>query len=346
MGAVLCLVLAQTPPLEAERERLKGQAPLTESQKKAYSLPAAPPAKPRASYTLAVVPLSFADRAVADADPGRLFFGPVADYFTKSSGGQFKLSGKTLAGVTLSVERSKFRDADLAKVAVLEGFDGVAFVVAGPLGSRGTPLWPHKETLQSGNRTIDYILVPEEAGDRAAGIAAHETMHLLGFSDKYDDEKAAVGRWCILGTGYATKEPAPPCAECREKLGWTAPSEIDPRKPAAVVLPADPARSARIPLNADGTESLLLEMRDRLFVWHVGGGRKIELVGRFPSENSDRVTPLSDPPFRGRTLGAREVWLTDIRLQDGQAWFRVGPAAPLTPLEEWRRANVGKRLGD
>ena len=69
-------------------------------------------------------------------------------------------------------------------------------------------------------------------------------------------------------------------------------------------------------------------------------------MGRYPSEGSDRLTPLSEPAFRGRTVGARPAWITDIRLEGGRAWFRVGPEAPLTPLEEWRRSQVGKRLVD
>ena len=229
---------------------------------------------------------------------------------------------------------------------MLDGVDGVAFVAAGPLGARGTPLWPHRETLPVAERKIDYILVVEEAGERAVGIAAHEFMHLLGFRDKYDDEKASVGAWCILGTGYSAKDPAPPCADCREKLGWTWPATLDPTRPARIVMERDPSHSLKVPLNPDGTELLLLELRDRLFVWHVGGGKTIELVGRWPSEASDRMTPLSDPSFRGRTLGARPVWITDIRLEGGKAWFVVGPEAPLTPLEEWRKSQVGKRLGD
>ena len=105
-------------------------------------------------------------------------------------------------------------------------------------------------------------------------------------------------------------------------------------------------RSLKVRINRDGSETLHLEFRDRLFVWHVGGGQKIELVGRFPSETADRLTPLSEPSFRGRTVGARSVWITDIRVEGGRAWFRVGPKAPLTPLEAWRRARIGRRLGD
>ncbi|MBV8879282.1 MAG: hypothetical protein JO332_04935, partial [Planctomycetaceae bacterium] len=58
------------------------------------------------------------------------------------------------------------------------------------------------------------------------------------------------------------------------------------------------------------------------------------------------LTPLSEPSFRGRSVGSRPVWITDIRLQDGKAWFQVSLDSALTPYEEWRRSRVGKRLGD
>jgi len=177
-------------------------------------------------------------------------------------------------------------------------------------------------------------------------ILAHEFMHLLGFADKYDDEKASVADACILGTGYSVKSPPPPCAECRVQLGWTAAATVDPAAPASIRLDADLSRAVRIPVTPDGEESLLLELRDRLLIWHVGGGKKIELIGRFPSETSDRLTPLSETSFRGRSVGARPVWITDIRLQDGKAWFQVSLEAPMTAFEEWRRSRVGKRLGD
>ncbi len=353
---LLAVLLAQGAPsgeeslLAAEKERLRSKPPLSSREKRAYSLPAAGPLKPRSSYALAVVPLSFSDRPPGGADLGKFFFEGVAGYFAKASGGRFALEGKVLAPFALEVERAKFADRDLGKVLAaretLVAYDGVAFVAAGPMGARGTPLWPHKDSLPGAVRAVDYVLLTEDLGSRAVGIAAHEIMHLLGFRDKYDDEKAQVGPWCILGTGYAAKEPPPPCADCREKLGWTAPAALDPARPSRVVLEADPARALKVPVNPDGTEALLLEMRDRLFVWHVGGGKKIELLGRYPSETADRLTPLSDPPFQGRTVGARRVWITDVRVEEGKAWFRVGPDAPPTALEEWRKARVGKRLGD
>jgi M6 family metalloprotease-like protein len=354
--ALLVLGAAQDPLVEAERERLRSKAPLSEAERKAYAFPPTPPAKPLEGYALAVVPVAFSDRAVGAGDPGGLLFGDVRAYYARASSGRFKLWGKVFGAVTLDVEREKFKEDDLGRAAkalearegkeLLAGFDGAAFVAAGPLGARGTPLWPHKESMDWGGRKLDYVLLAEDAGDRAAGIAAHEIMHLFGLADKYDDERAAVGKWCILGTGYSAKEPAPPCADCRAKLGWASPATLDPGAVSKVVMAPDPSQALRIPLNADGSEALLVEMRDRLFVWHTGGGKTIELLGRYPSAASDRLTPYSEPAFRPRALGSRDAWITDVRLEGGRAWFRVGPEAPLTALEEARKARVGKRLGE
>ncbi|HVR87664.1 MAG TPA: immune inhibitor A domain-containing protein, partial [Planctomycetota bacterium] len=201
----------------------------------------------------------------------------------------------------------------------------------------------HRGVVHGQDRNIDYVLVPESA---SVAVLAHEFMHLLGLEDKYDDEKASVADECIMGTGYSIVNPPPPCAECRIKLGWAAAATVDPAQSSALKLGPNPAEAIRIPLNPEGDESLLLEMRERLLVWHVGGGRKIELVGRFPTDVSDRLTPLSEPSFRGRSVGARQVWITDIRVQDGKAWFWVGPESPLTALEEWHRSHIGKVLKD
>ena len=341
---LLLVVLQEGAPTAQDRERIRSKAPLTPAQKAAYRAPVGPALKPRAFYTLAVVPLEFSDRAPAGVDLEKLFFGGLAGYYSKASGGQFTLKGQVGRRVVLGMECGKFERKDLEKaLGGLPPCDGVAFVAPGGLAPRGSALWPHRSSLRSGDREIDYLLVPEEA---SVAIIAHEFMHLLGFAYKYDDEKSSVADACILGTGYSIQNPPPPCAECRAKLGWTSPSSVDPAQASSIVLAADTTRAVKIPLTAEADETLLLEMRDRLLIWHVGGGKKIELLGRFPSESGDRLTPFSQPSFRGRSLGARVVWITDIRVEDGQAWFQVAPEAPFTPLEEWRRSHVGKRLGD
>jgi hypothetical protein len=345
IAALILLTLLQgEAPIAQDKERLRTKPPLTDAEKAAYLAPEGPAVQPRKSYALAVVPLEFSDVKLGSRDLSKLVFGGVGDYYAKASGGKFALQGSVSERVALDVERKAFERRLLEKAAVgLPSSDGVAFVAAGGMAPRGTPLWPHRGVVKSGDRTIDYLLVPEEA---SVAIVAHEFMHLLGFQDKYDDEKAAVADACILGTGYSIKTPPPPCADCRAKLGWASPAVVDPTRTTSIVLAADPARAVRIPITPDGEETLLLEMRDRLFVWHIGGGRTIALLGRYPAEASDRLTPFSEPSFRGRSRGARSVWITDVRIQDGKAWFQVGPDAPLTALEEWRRSHVGKRLGD
>ena len=354
--AVLLALGLQQPPLEADKERIRSKPPLTAEEKAAYAFPEARPGAPRTAYSLCVIPVEFTDRPFGGADLGKLFFGRVADYYSKASGGAFTLRGRVFDPVPAGTKRKAFRGEDLVLAmagflaregkAVLAPYDGVAFVAAGKLGKRGSPLWPYTGQIPAGERTVDFLLTTERGEGREAGIVAHEIMHLLGFSDKYDDAKAEVGPWCILGTGYATVPPAPPCADCRERLGWTAPATVDPGKPVRIVMEPGVSRSLKVLVNPDASEYLLIEMRDRLFIWHVGGGRKIELVGRYPTGSSDRLTPLSKPSFRGRTVGARPAWVTDIRLEDGKAWFRVGPKFPLTPLEAWRRSRIGRRLGD
>ncbi len=327
-----------------EKERIRSKAPLTEAQKAGYVSPAPPAAKPRGSYTLAVVPLEFADRKLGGKEVAARIVGGLSDYYAKASSGRFKLDARMCDGVALDLDRERFDRKHLEKVlGGLPACDGIAFVVAGGLVARNAPLWPHRGVVKSGEREIDYLLVPEEA---PGAIVAHEFMHLLGFADKYDDEKATVADACILGTGFSIRKPPPPCAECRVQLGWTSAAVVDPSTPASLTLTADLSRALRIPLTPEGDETLLLELRDRLLIWHTGGGKKIELLGRFPSETSDRLTPLSEPSFRGRSVGARTLWITDIRIQDGQAWFQVAVQATPTPFEEWRRSRVGKRLGD
>ena len=329
---------------DREKERLRSKPPLTDAEKKAYASPVPPPVQPRAAYTLAVVPVDFSDRAAGDPDRTKKLLAGLTDYYTAASGGRFTLGLKSCAPAPLGVGRDRFERKDLEKaLAGLPACDGIAFIIPGGIAPRGSPLWPHRGVLRSGEKETDYLLVPEEA---PVAVLAHEFMHLLGFADKYDDEKASVADACILGTGYSVRHPPPPCAECRLRLGWASAATVDAAEPAALRLDRDLSRVLRIKITPDGDEALLLELRDRLLIWHVGGGSKIDLVGRFPSESSDRLTPLSEPSFRGRSLGARVVWITDIRLQDGKAWFRVGPEAAPTAFEEWRRSNVGKRLGD
>ena len=85
--ALLLLVCAvQEDALVArEKERLKTRPPLSEAQKAAYPSPEGPAIKPRAAYTLAVVPVEFSDRALAPRDLTKLVFGSVRDYYAMNT---------------------------------------------------------------------------------------------------------------------------------------------------------------------------------------------------------------------------------------------------------------------
>jgi M6 family metalloprotease-like protein len=358
MSALCLLWLLQDPLVEAERERIRSRPPLDAPAREAYALPAASdPLPARASLTLALVPLDFADVShPEDAEFGKRLVAPLADYYRRASGGRLRLSVKVWPPLRIPVPQEQVKRADLEGafkafvdregVGVPATADALLLAAAGPLPRRGSPLWPHQGAFGREGKATEYALVSGEPPARVVAAAAHELMHLLGLEDKYDDAKADVGADCILGTGFDPRALPPPCAECRLKLGWAAAVEPDLSRRPALVLDRDLSKVVRVPLSPDGSEALLLECRDRLLIWHTGGGKKIELVGRFPTESSDRLTPLSDPPFRGRDPGARKVWITDIRVEDGRAWFRIGPDAPLTPLEERRRLQVGRRLGD
>src|SRR5204863_379690 len=103
-AALFLLAVLQGPPaelLEKEKERLRTRTPLAEADRKEYSFPPAPPVTPRASYTLAVLPVSFSDRPYGGADASKFFFEQVAAYYAKASGGRFQLKGKAYAPVEL-----------------------------------------------------------------------------------------------------------------------------------------------------------------------------------------------------------------------------------------------------
>jgi M6 family metalloprotease-like protein len=363
--AILILLVPQDSELEAalkaDRARIAAKKPLTKEEMARYRQVAARPAADRATYRLAVIPVSFPDAAANRETLQKSLLEPLVAYFRAQSAGAFELVPTLLEDCKAGTKR-----AELAKLAtgveakILQDLvkdlrpgetDGILFVAGGEIGAPGTALWPHKSVLSHPAKGFDYVLLPQSGDHRWFGIAAHEVGHLLKLEDKYEDREARVGRWCLMGTGYldATKEdprPGPLCAVCRASLGWFAPVVHDPSAEAEIALPAAVTAAVRVPINKDGREAVVLETRGKsLLVWHTGGGRPIELAAILPTASRDRLTPWSDPAFRARTLGAVDLWITDVRVQEGRAWFRLGPKAELTPLEELRRGRVGRELG-
>lgn len=365
-GLLLAVLSLQDPELDAalkaDRARIAAKKPLTKDEIKPYKAVAARLAPDRQTFRLKVIPLSFTDVPASRDDLPKALLEPLAAYYKAQSANVFQLDAALAEGRGTEGPRSELASVAPGSAAELkiigrvlraedlEGADGFLLVVAGEIGAAKTGLWPHVSTIRLGGRDVDYVLLPERGDHRWFGIAAHEAGHLLKLEDKYGDKEAKVGRWCLMGTGYldSTKgdpRPGPLCAVCRDKLGWTLPLVHDPATETAYSL-APGAPSVKAPVNKDGKESVVLEARGKsLLVWHTGGGRPIELAAILPTESRDRLTPWSDPPFRTRTLGATDVWITDVRIQDGRAWFRLGPTADLTPLEQLRRARVGRELG-
>jgi M6 family metalloprotease-like protein len=366
--AFLALILLQNQDAEldaaikADRARIAARKPLTKEEIKSYRAVGARITADRHRFRLKTIPLSFTDVAASRADLPKALLEPLSAYYKAQSAGVFQLEPALLESRATGGPRSELAAVAPGSAAELKiiarvlraedlgDADGFLLVAAGEIGSPKTGLWPHASTIRLGGRDIDYVLLPERGDHRWFGIAAHEAGHLLKLEDKYGDREAKVGRWCLMGTGYldSTKEdprPGPLCAVCREGLGWAAPLVHDPASEGAYSLPAG-AAAVKVPVNKDGKEAVVLEARGKsLLVWHTGGGRPIELAAILPTESRDRLTPWSDPPFRTRTLGATDVWITDARIQEGRAWFRLSPTADLTPLEALRRARVGKELG-
>lgn len=364
--AVLAVLTSQDAELDAalkaDRLRIASKKPLAREEMRAYRSVAPKLSPDRHQFRLKVIPVSFTDALASRADLPKALLEPLAAYYKAQSAGVFEMAPTLLEPRGTEGPRSELASAaagSAAERAVIgrflraedvEGADGFLLVAAGEIGAPKTGLWPHAATIRLGARDIDYVLLPERGDHRWFGIAAHEAGHLLKLEDKYGDREAKVGRWCLMGTGYldSTREdprPGPLCAVCREGLGWASPLVHDPASEGAYSL-APGAASVKVPVNKDGKESVVLEARGKsLLVWHTGGGRPIELAAILPTESRDRLTPWSDPPFRARTLGGTDAWITDVRIQDGRAWFRVGPTAELTALEQLRRARVGRELG-
>ena len=363
---LVTLLSAQDPELEAalraDRARIASRKPLAKEEAAAYRAVAAKVSDKRQALRVKVIPVSFTDAAVSRSDLSKSLLEPLAEFYQSQSSGVFQLEPALLEGRSTGGPRSELAGAvsgspeelkivgRVLRPEDLEGADGFMLIAAGGIGTVKTGLWPHTSTIRLGGKDVDYVLLPEKGDARWFGIAAHEAGHLLKLEDKYGDREAKVGRWCLMGTGYleSTREeprPGPLCAVCRDGLGWVAPLVHDPAATGLYSL-APGTASVKVPVNKDGKESVVLEARGKsLLVWHTGGGRPIELSAILPTETRDRLTPWSDPPFRTRTLGAKDVWITDVRVQDGKVYFKLGPTADLTPLEQLRRARVGRELG-
>jgi len=352
-----------------DRDRIAAKKPLTTEQKAEHTpLSKLDVFTRRAARSIRadIIRVSFPDEPLKMKDWKGRVFDKVAAYYKRQSRGIFRLTAKLRPMVKARVRRSVMAKMPLAgdrESAALISFyagsgassDTAIFVLAGKPGKRNSALWPHQGTFTLGDRGIAYVLVTESVLGYGVGALAHELAHVFGLPDKYEDPDKSARDWCLLGTGYRGRKDDPEhkpldlCADCRSRLGWLKEHRLDPRRDYQIVLePVETSRrTLRIPLHRTGDESLLLEVRKGkgLIIWHSEKGKTTTLLGRFPTARTDRLTPYSEPSFRGRTVGSDPVYLTDIRFEDGKVYLNIGPKAVRTPLERLRRSRLGKTLG-
>lgn len=152
-------------------------------------------------------------------------------------------------------------------------------------------IWPHQDRLnepievQEGIYADRYVLVPEYPPDDL-GCICHETGHLLGLPDFYNNYSPVVGSWCIMGAGgflNGGKTPAHPSAWCKIHLGWKEPKMIQDL-PSPYEVPAiidEEGIIYKVEVDgSNGREYFLLENRQKrgfdsylpdsgLLIWHV-----------------------------------------------------------------------------
>jgi M6 family metalloprotease-like protein len=317
---------------------------------------------------------------------GQKAHGSMADYYREISYGRFKVEGKFAGWVEVSKKRMDYStgsgtsvrektgllteamDKYLAKHGkdALKGYDGVFFLFAGGRvqTTRGSLYWPHRSSFRHDGRMWPYFIV-QEGGDRMTDISVfcHEFGHMLGLPDLYARPEVpgmeGVGVWCAMSQQLPNGRPQHFSAWCKEQLGWVTPAVVDPRVRQKVVLAPiedDPANCLKVPVRADGSEYLLLEVRKKkgfdtelpaegLLVWRVlrsGGAQPVYLEEAhgvegptgprlfpgavpFPSPANRSFTPYTTPSSRSRLGGGFDVYLTDIRrLPDGRVAFRIG----------------------
>ena len=309
---------------------------------------------------------------------GQKVYGSMNDFYIEQSDGSCKVDGKVFAAVTVEKKRMEYASGsprtailDQALTLVfardgekaLEGFDGVFFLYAGSRAAitRGNILWPHKGFYTYKGKRITYFICPE-GGEKMFSISviAHEFGHMLGLPDLYArpevPDMEGLGRWCSMSNGEGFDgRPVHFSAWCKEQMGWTLPTVIDPRVQQKLILSPIEGKNSeciKIPVRPDGTEYFLLENRikkgfdqnlpgEGLLIWRVvdgkpnleeshgiagpaGPGRFPESVP-YPSKSNRDFTPMTTPSSTPVKQGGWPLHITNIqRLPDGRVAFQIG----------------------
>ena len=309
---------------------------------------------------------------------GQKVYGSMNDFYIEQSDGICKVDGKIFAAVTVEKKRLEYaagspRTAILDQALTLvfardgekalEGFDGVFFLYAGSRAAitRGNILWPHKGFYTYKGKRIAYFICPE-GGEKMFSISviAHEFGHMLGLPDLYArpevPDMEGLGRWCSMSNGEGLDgRPVHFSAWCKEQMGWTVPTMIDPRVQQKLILSPIEGKNSeciKIPVRPDGTEYFLLENRikkgfdqnlpgEGLLIWRVvdgkpnleeshgiagpaGPGRFPESVP-YPSKSNSNFTPMTTPTSTPVKQGGWPLHITNIhRLPDDRVAFQIG----------------------
>ena len=310
---------------------------------------------------------------------GQKVYGSMNDFYAEQSDAGCKVEGKIFGAVTVEKKRMEYASGsprtailDQALTLVLardgekalEGFDGVSFLYAGSraANSGDNILWPHQSFYSYKGKRITYFICPE-GGEKMDSISviAHEFGHMLGLPDLYYSRREVpniegLGDWCSMSTGHGFDgRPVHFSAWCKEQMGWTVPTMIDPRVQQKLILsPVEGKNSEciKIPIRPDGTEYFLLENRVRkmfdrnlpgegLLIWRVvdgipnleeshgiagpkGPGRFPDSVP-YPSKSNSNFTPMTTPSSTPVKQGGWPLHITNIqRLPDGRVAFQIG----------------------
>ncbi len=245
----------------------------------------------------------------------------------------------------------------------LKDFDGICFIYAGDTASnqRSSLYWPHRASFtHQNNERFSYFIVPE-GGARMYNISTicHEFGHMLGLPDLYAKPEVpgmeGLGSWCAMSQQNRGGRPQHFCAWSKEQLGWIKPAIIDPAVPQKLILaPIEGTADQcyKILMKPDASEYLLLEIRTKsgfdkdlqgegLLIWHVtdnrplleeshgiagpAGPRSFPAAVPYPSKANTSYTPYTTPSSMPYKLGAKPVFITNIRrLPDGKITFQIG----------------------
>src|SRR5262249_12640697 len=245
---------------------------------------------------------------------GRLTPGSLNDYYAEVSAGGLKLEGKVFDWVEVGKKQADYvqgsgtsgRTVPLAEALdkltardgkdALKDLDGLLFVYAGDTvrGNRGSVYYPHAGVVNFQQKRHPYLLSPE-GGSKMTTIngLVKEMGQALGLPDlaaKPDQAGSeGLGVWCAMSSPLGDGKPGHYSAWAREKLGWLAPTVIDPTVKQKLILgPAEGSSKEcfKVLVRPDGSEYFLLENRKKtgfdsnlpgegLLIWRVVNDRPV-----------------------------------------------------------------------